>query len=125
MKLRFAIHRPSKNLGCLGIRLGKNVYIDFVGQTQRARIVAATKEEGTFQIQGSRMPISWSRIAPRRIADIATKYTSDPDHHIVIAMFLAACGETDRAQKAVEKAIACGPTAEQLTEARRLGNALR
>ena len=106
-------------------RGGKPVYIDFAGQTLRARLVAATADGGTFNIKGSRLPMSWALLAPRRLAGIAAKYATSGREHLPITRFLLACGRSGAAAKSVAKARELGITGGDLKAAKALEAALR
>lgn len=103
----------------------KGVYIDFAGSAQRARLVAADKAEGTFQMKGSRLPMAWDSLAPRRLAGIAAKYAFRGADHLAISTLLLACGESDSVRAALDKALAANLSDAQKQTARRIGAALK
>lgn len=109
----------------LDSRGAKSVYIDLFGRNQRARIVGATADKGTFEVMGSRMSIAWPRLSHRRIAQIATKYAASSRCHLSVALFLMACGDREAARKAAVKALEAEPTAEDRALARRISRAAR
>lgn len=103
----------------------KHVYIDFAGQAQRARLVKATETEGTYSLQGSRIPLGWNQISGKRLAGIAAKYADKPEQQLAIARFLAACGEKEAARNQIDKLLAAAPTGDAARAAKEMGRALR
>lgn len=81
-----------------GVKQGKSegVYIEMLGRTMRARVVAADEKGIPVQAQGIEVPIAWSDLTLRRFYGIARKYT---DNHKALAVFCRGMGLTEEAER--------------------------
>lgn len=102
----------------------KQVYIDFAGHAQRARLVVATDRKATFALKGSEIPLAWASLSPTRLAGIASKYAAAAPDRLAIAKFLLACGQVDGARGQIERLRTGNASAEQTEQARRIEQAL-
>lgn len=103
----------------------KRVYVDVAGRNQRAKLMAADGEKATITVSGSTMPVAWTAISPKRVGGIASKYAASAADHLAVAKYLAACGLTESARQALDRAHEARPSGDAVAEAKALGEVLK